>query len=210
MNSGARRLAMRSSAGRSGRPRRRCCGTWRTGPCPRGRRRASGRPGVAGHVRLPGALRRRAGQAADVGDQLADLVVLERIAQLLHGGPGHAVLDRCGRCLVGAAVNPAVVGQVGPLPPRPVPPWQPLHKAAEQRLAFRQTVGSGSAGDGCRLRRPSAAASVGPLQLAAELPSRSRGKPRSVSGHRRCASGRRRRPAGPSGRARPRPGRSRP
>ena len=49
------------------------------------------RLGIARQVRLPGALARGAGQAADVQDQLGDLLLLERLAQLLHGRLGHAV-----------------------------------------------------------------------------------------------------------------------
>ena len=79
-----------------------------------------------------------AGQAADVGDHLADLVGLERVAQLLHGGVGHAVLDRAGDVGVGAAVEPLVVGQVGPLAAAAGPAVTAAAQAAEQRLALGQ------------------------------------------------------------------------
>ena len=38
----------------------------------------------------------------------------------------------------------------GPLPPRPAPPWQPLHKPAKQSLAFRQATDPGFGHAGLR------------------------------------------------------------
>ena len=112
------------------------------------------RLGIAGDVRLPGALARRAGQAADVGDQLADLVVLEGLAQLLHGGLGHAVPDDAGDVVIGAAVDPTAVGQVGALAAAAGPAVTAAAQAAEQRLAFRELrVFGGRHVGGCRWGR---------------------------------------------------------
>ncbi len=114
MNSAARRLAMRSRAGPIRPPSPPTLWHFAHWALPL-RSKKSFRPalGIAGQVGLPGRSRRRAGQAADVGNQLADLVRLECVAQLLHGGLGHAVLDHAGDVVVGAAVDPAAVGQVG-------------------------------------------------------------------------------------------------
>jgi hypothetical protein len=45
------------------------------------------RLGVAGEVRLPGVLGRRAGEGADIGDDLGDLVILEGIAECNRSRP---------------------------------------------------------------------------------------------------------------------------
>src|SRR5262249_21447717 len=68
--------------------------------------------GVAREIRLPGRLAGRAGQAAYVEDELADLFFFEGFAEFFHGRLGHAVADDAGNVVVAASVNPAVVGQV--------------------------------------------------------------------------------------------------
>ena len=72
-------------------------------------------PGIAAQVGLPSRLGRRSGQAADIRNELLDLLWLESITHFLHGRLGHTILDDVGDVVIGAAVNPAVVGQVGSL-----------------------------------------------------------------------------------------------
>ena len=211
MNSGARRLAMRSRLRAD--PASLAADTVALG--------ALGLPlgveeelpaclGIAGHVRLPGALARRAGQAVDVGDQLVDLVVLERLAQLLHGGVGDAVLDRPGDVGIGAAVDPASSVRSGPLPPRPAPPWQPLQRPRNSAWPSARAAGSGETGAAacagarvCRANRSGGHRGPGPSQTPSFLaaPStaqRSQSSPRRGVGSRtwRLSSARGRAAAG--------------
>src|SRR5262249_34409685 len=94
--------------------------------------------GIALEVRLPGALAWGAGQAADVEDQLGDLLVLERLAESLHGGLRHAFPNDAGDVLVLVTVDPAVVGEVGPLAAATGAAVAAAAQAAEQRLSLRQ------------------------------------------------------------------------
>ena len=69
---------------------------------------------IAGHIGLPVAVSGSTGQTANVGDDLVNLLVLQRFAELLHGRPRHAVLDHADNVFVLVAVQPAVVRQVRP------------------------------------------------------------------------------------------------
>src|SRR5262249_55974646 len=89
-------------------------------------------------VRLPGALAGGAGQAADVEDEVLDLLLLEGLAEFLHGGLRHAVADDAGDVLVLVAVNPLVIGEVGPLAAAAGAAVAAAAQPAEQRLSFRE------------------------------------------------------------------------
>src|SRR5262245_25005768 len=96
------------------------------------------RLGIALDVRLPGTLARGAGQAADVEDQLGDLLILEGLAESLHGGLGDAFPDDASDVLILVAVNPAVVGQVGPLAAATRPAVTAAAQPAEESLSLLQ------------------------------------------------------------------------
>ena len=108
----------------------------------------STRRGVAAEVGLPGTLAGGAGQAADVSDQRSNLVLLEGVAHLLHRGLGHAIPDDEGDVGVAAAVDTAVVGQVGPFAASASTAVTAAAQAAKQRLAFRQRRWTRSRGAG--------------------------------------------------------------
>ena len=71
---------------------------------------------------------------------IANLVLLEGVAHLLHRGLGHAILDDQGDVGVAAAVDPAVVGQVGPFAASAGTAVTAAAQAAKERLAFRQRM----------------------------------------------------------------------
>ena len=148
MNSGARRLAMRSSAGPTRPPSPSTVWHLAHWTLLLGSKK-SFRPTLASPVRygfqvFPAG----AAQAANEEHQLGDLVVLEGIAQLFHGRFGNAVLDRADDVRVRAAVDEFFAGQVGPLAAAAGAAVTAAAQAAEQRLALGQSVGFGLGGLG--------------------------------------------------------------
>ena len=81
-------------------------------------------------------------QAADIADQRANLRGLEGIAELFHRRVRHAVLNDAGHVRVPAAVDPAIVRQVGPLASTASPTMASAAKASKHGLAFRDSAGS--------------------------------------------------------------------
>ncbi len=93
---------------------------------------------IAGQIGFPRDPDRGASQAAQVGDDLGDLFVLQLLAQLFHRCARHTVLDDARDVLVLVAVQPAVVGQVGPFASPTAAAMTAAAQTTEQRLAFLQ------------------------------------------------------------------------
>ena len=146
MNSGARRLAMRSSTGPTRPPSPPM--VWHLAHwtlllgskkiVPASRR-------IARQIRLPGGASRGTLQTADEEQQLGDLIVFQGIAEFFHGRLGNAVADRVDDVRVGAAVAELLTGEVRPLAAAPRAAVTAAAQAAVQRLALgqRSRVGLG-------------------------------------------------------------------
>src|SRR5262249_40235801 len=91
---------------------------------------------IALEVRLPRRLAGGSGEAANVQDQLGDLLFLEGIAELFHGGPGHALADNAGDVLVLVAVAELAARQVGALAAAAGAAVATAAQAAEECLAL--------------------------------------------------------------------------
>ena len=73
------------------------------------------RLGISRQIRLPGVPAGARCQAADEEYDLGDLLLLQGVAEFLHGGFGDAVLDDADDVLVRVAVGELLAGQVGAL-----------------------------------------------------------------------------------------------
>ena len=75
----------------------------------------------------------------NVGDEFFDLDILECIAQFFHRGLRHTVLNDAGDVLVGVAVDPTIIGQVGAFAAAAGPAVTSGAQAPKQGLALRQS-----------------------------------------------------------------------